>query len=770
MKCIFKQPAMDWHEGFPVGNGRLGALVYCGPNMELLQINEDTLWSGYPVLEQKGFSAEVLEAAGKLTESRNYGEAMHLLEDAMKDTEDVQMYEPFGTIKMEFLDRREITDYHRHLDLETALVEVVYRNQGAEYRHTCFSSAPAQGIIYRIVSEESFSIKLYGEGGFLTEAEYSEDGFLLQGQCPGRSGFTKGTPLSEAEPYFSENPEERGIFYKGRGKITVKGGTTEATENGVICRDITELVLFLAVRSSFNGYNRHPFTDGKNPEEDLAFDIKQADKAYSVLLKEHIEDYQMFFSRVKLGLKAGGREEMDLKERLRLFEKEPYDQSLQTLLFDYGRYLLISASRPGTQAANLQGIWNRDKVPAWFCDYTVNINTEMNYWLTGPCNLPELMEPFVRLNKEIIENGRKTARDFYGCQGSAAFHNVDIWRKTSPADGKAMWAFWPFGAAWMCRNLYDCYLFTQDTEYLKEIMPILKENVLFCEQMMTKTPQGYAPTPATSPENEFLWDDERVSVANYTENTLAIIRNLFRDYIQVCETLGEQDDISETAVRLLSDLIPTAIGSKGQILEWEEEFEEADLHHRHLSHLYELHPGCGITRKTPGLFKAAETSLIGRGEAGTGWSLAWKILMWARLEDGRRAEQIVNNLFHLVDPDNGSSSERGGLYPNLFCACPPFQIDGNLGYTAGIAEMLLQSHTEEIVLLPALPEAWDEGRVSGLVARGGISVNMEWSGNTVKYSMVSERDCTVFVRVRNQSPELLMLKSGVKLEQERELV
>ena len=449
---------------------------------------------------------------------------------------------------------------------------------------------------------------------------------------------------------------------------------------------------------------------------------------------------------------------------LEQYKKDGEDPGLEKLLFDYGRYLLISCSRPGTQAANLQGVWNCDRIPAWKSDYTVNINTEMNYWMTGPCNLHELAEPLVRMNRELLENARETAQKYFHCEGVACFHNVDLWRKTSPAAGLANWAFWPFGGAWMCRNLYEEYLFTLDREYLQEIFPVLEEHARFCSNMLQKTDKGLAVVPATSPENCFLDQGEAVPVALYTENTLAIIRNLFRDYLEACEVLKKEGALSGTIREQLPAIVLTQLGSDGRILEWNEEFTEVEVEHRHLSHLYEFHPGRGITKETPELLEGVKKSLLVRGDEGTGWSLAWKILMWARMEDGAHAAKQVAQMLQVRDPFAEMSVQGGGVYPNLFCAHPPFQIDGNLGFTAGIAEMLLQSHGGELVILPAVSPKWKRGSVQGLIARGAITVDIAWEGECVNCWLTSKTDQEVRVRVKMQESRTVFLKAGNRVK------
>ncbi len=761
MGIIFKQPGTFWQEGFPLGNGRLGAVILGGCQRELIQLNEDTLTSGYPVSEQKGFSPEDFKKARALAKNRQYDEAMRMIEKAMLCTEDVQLYQPAGDVLLEFLGKREIAAYHRELNLDEALASVRYDVNGSPCSHTCFVSAPANVLVYNIRAREPFSLKISAGGYFVESCDYENERFVMHGQCSGRSGFTAGGTAPDAKPVMSDIPEEKGMIYKGIGTIRVSSGQTQARADGIYCLGIRELTLCLAIRSSYNGFQKHPFTEGVNPDIPLQKDCEAAARSFELLLEEHKKDYQQYFHRLAFSLSASGREDMDMRERLELFQKDGNDQSLETLLFDFGRYLLISSSRPGTQPANLQGIWNKEVIPPWMCDYTVNINTEMNYWPAAVCNLAEFTEPLLVMNEELLEHGRQTARQMFDCEGSACFHNTDLWRKTSPPDGQAIWAFWPYGGAWMCRNLFDTYLFTQDKAYLRRILPVLRENAIFCEQMMEMTEKGYAPTFATSPENQFFWKGQWVSTAYYTENTLAISRNLFKDYIQACEILGVEDAVCDEARRLLKEMIPTCLGESGLILEWNEEFEETDAQHRHLSHLYELHPGCGITRQTPKLYEAARKSLLRRGGGGSGWAIAWKISMWARLEDGNSAEQMIRNMLHLVDPETGTSLWGGGIYPNLFCAHPPFQIDGNFGYTAGVAEMLLQSHAGEIVLLPAIPDTWTYGSVSGLVARGGIQVDIAWKDKEVYCSLISKEDQTISLRIRTGEQLSVDLKKDV---------
>ncbi len=776
MKMIFKTPAQGWHESLVLGNGRIGAAVYGGTKVEQIALNEDTLWSGYPVQTQKEMDPGYLEHIRELTDGKDYVEAMRYTEKALGESEDTQMYVPFGNLFLEIEGEEEITEYHRELDLETAEVTVRYQNFGSQVERRCLISQPDQMLVYQIRSEKPVDVRIWTEGGYLTGSCTEKGTLKSYGRCPGRSGLVKGQAGGEKTLLiFSEKPEEMGIRYEGRAKILSSDGQVEEGEDSLTVKNTREMTLYYAIRSSFAGYDKHPELEGCDPDPRLEKDMGRLD-AYEVIRKRHLEEYQPYFQRVSLYLKGDVSEETDLKERLLAVQKGKEDQGLSAMLFHYGRYLLISSSRPGTQAANLQGIWNKELIPPWFCDYTININTQMNYWPAGPCNLDEMTEPLMRMCREMEADGRKTARVYYGCEGACGFHNTDLWRKTSPAEGRAMWSFWPMGYAWLCRNLYDQYLFNGDREYLKELHPILRENVRFFLQAVTDTEKGYVLSPATSPENEFVCEGENVSVVSYSENCNAIIRNLLKDYLECCRELELKDDqedelkdqledeLQEKARKVLERMAPPAVDSRGRIMEWNEELTEADMQHRHLSHLYELHPGRGIGRKTPELMEAAKRSLESRGDEGTGWSLAWKILMWARLKDGEHVGRIVNNLFHLVDPDKAMAVHGGGVYANLLCAHPPFQIDGNFGYTVGVAEILLQSHEEEIHILPALPPAWREGKVSGLRARGGITVQIEWKDSGVRAVLVSEQAREVCVRIRKDESQRVRLEAGKALE------
>ncbi|MFV0528460.1 MAG: glycosyl hydrolase family 95 catalytic domain-containing protein [Lachnospiraceae bacterium] len=763
MKLCYSEEATEWLEATPIGNGRLGAMIYGGAKTEYITLNEDTLWSGYPVQEYRGLSNDTYKKAAQFVRNGENKKAEETLEEELRNAEDTQMYLPFGTLKLKFRGSRNIVDYKRSLDLENAVVSVTYKNGERGYKHTSFVSQPSECIVYRIQSEETFSVDICAESKLPATITYTDNKVSIYGQSPGRSGFSVGeSETMQAEHFFSDEDVEKGMTFEGCILLHNVSGSTRSTINSLSCIETNDVILYMFLHTSFNGNERHPFLMGKNTTLEIEKDMEKIDfkntRLFDVIKDAHVQDYQSLFHRVSLVLGEGKSKEVFPEKEFSLFETGILSCDFCQALFDFGRYLLISSSRPYTQAANLQGIWNQETIPPWFCEYTTNINLQMNYWLVGPCNLPELMQPLVRLCKQLSEKGKKTAQEVFGCSGAASFHNVDIWGKSTPANGHAMWAYWPYGLAWLCRNLFDQYLFTEDLVYLEDIFPILHENTLFLSNMLEKTEEGYTIVMDTSPENEYLFGDESISIALYSENVNAIIRGAFRDYIRASTILEKEGDLCYRVKLLLPHLVQSKLGSQGQILEWDQEYRQVDVHHRHISHLYAFHPGDEWMNEGCIFKEGVKKSLLLRGDAGTGWSLAWKISMWARLGDGEHVRKIMQRLFHRVSPAEQSSKAVGGLYPNLFCAHPPFQIDGNLGYTSGVTEMILQSFENKIIMLPALLPEWYTGEVKHMLVRGGICVSVKWTAERVEYQLYSPKDKKIFLYLGNRELGAVQLK------------
>lgn len=797
-KLFFDRPAEVWQEALVLGNGRIGAAVYGGVQREQIALNEDTLWSGYPAVTQKQMPAKTLDQIRALARAGAYQEATKLAQAAFAESEDTQMYVPFGNLYIDFLqpkreaeekdsccgsgfqpEVREPKDYRRCLDLETAEAEISYQSGGGRIVRTCWISQPQQLLVYRIQSAKPLQFRIWAGGGYLTKVCAQGEEIRAFGRCPGRNPFFKGdVGTKKAVPVFPQEPEQMGMAYEGAGKVLCPSGHIQADGDGLLVQDATDVTICFAIRSSFAGYDKHPVLEGADISMRLQHDLAGLQLGYDRLRENHRREYQNYFQRVTFRLPQDVSPERDVKQRLLSVAQGGEDRGLYALLFHYGRYLLIASSRPGTQAANLQGIWNQELVAPWFSDYTININTQMNYWMTGVCHLWELEEPLAVLCRQMLDDGRRTARDYFDCEGACAFHNVDLWRKTSPADGLAMWNFWPLGYAWLCNELFDHFRFTQDVSFLRSIAPVLEENVRFCLQVVVQTEAGCVVAPATSPENEFLDRGQKSSVAYYSENANAIVRTLLRNYLQSVKELksaGEKGicvhqaavaseesadgcgTLAQKAREVLSAMAPPKVGEAGTILEWNEELLEADVHHRHLSHLYELYPGSSIGPDTPHLLEAARRSLQKRGDEGTGWSLAWKILLWARLRDKEQTGRMIRKMFFYIEANQPENLHRGGLYANLLCAHPPFQIDGNLGYTAGVAEALLQSHQGVIHILPSLPPTWDRGDFCGLRARGGVAVAASWEPGRIEARLKSDKDQWVTVQMEDGVQKRLFL-------------